>query len=62
MKPRLITALVTASFVFGSAGCATSQAGSFSAGITIENQAPAEATGMRVYPGATPVEKKNSQF
>lgn len=57
MMPRLLAAL----FVFTSTIFSAAHAGSFSAGIKISEEGAAEETGMRVYPGATVVEKKHGE-
>ncbi len=38
-----------------------SQAASFNAGFDFAGDVPAEQTGMKVYPGATPLKKKNNE-
>ena len=57
MKPRLAASL----FVLVSAFVPIAHGGSFSAGINIADEVDAAETGMRVYPGATPVGKEGRE-
>lgn len=60
MTSRLFTILFTAlsALTVSSAALPVAHAASFSAGVSINEDVDAEETGLRVYPGATPVEKK----
>ncbi len=58
MKLQSLAALT----IFSCAVLAPAHAASFSAGIDITDDVAAEKTGLRVYPGATPVLKKKSDI
>lgn len=57
MKTLTATALLAISL----ASCSALHAATFSAGFDFAGDVPAEQTGMKVYPGATPLRNKNDE-
>lgn len=55
------TLTATALLAIGLASCTGLNAATFSAGVDFAGDVPAEQTGMKVYPGATPIRNRNDE-